>query len=375
MTTAKRQPRRSWGKLRTRASGRWEASYMHDLARHTAPATYTAKMDAEMWLGQERRLIERQEWTPPALRAAATTKRGRAFGEYATAWIEQRTLKPRTRQGYSETLAGPLASLHTVPLVMLTPERVRAWFAGLGTKTPTKNAHAYQLLRSVLNTAVGDGLLTTNPCTIRAAGTTNAKRQAVILTPDEIAAVANEIQPAPLKALVLVAAWAGLRWGELTELRRSDISADCTVITVARAVTHRGGCNIDTTKSDRVHTVIVPPHMVGDLVDHMANHVGAEPDSLQFQPIKACHYSEKTFREHFAPACKAVGITKVVRIHDLRHFAGSQTARVANLTETMGRLGHSTAKASLLYQQVTSGRPAEIAAALSVLAAVPDTTG
>ena len=247
--------------------------------------------------------------------------------------------------------------------------------AGLGTKTPTKNAHAYQLLRSVLNTAVGDGLLTTNPCTIRAAGTTNAKRQAVILTPDEIAKVANEIQPAPLKALVLVAAWAGLRWGELTELRRSDISADCTVITVARAVTHRGGCNVDTTKSDRVHTVIVPPHMVGDLVDHMANHVGAEPDSLLFQPIKACHYSEKTFREHFAPACKAVGITKVVRIHDLRHFAGSQTARVANLTETMGRLGHSTAKASLLYQQVTSGRPAEIAAALSVLAAVPDTTG
>ena len=34
----------------------------------------------------------------------------------------------------------------------------------------------------------------------------------------------------------------------------------------------------------------------------------------------------------------------------------------------MQRLGHSTVKASLIYQQVVSGRDAEIAAALSELA-------
>jgi hypothetical protein len=54
--------------------------------------------------------------------------------------------------------------------------------------------------------------------------------------------------------------------------------------------------------------------------------------------------------------------------HDLRHFAGTITARVANLPETMARIGHSTPKASLIYQQQVSGRPAEIAAALSALA-------
>jgi len=59
----------------------------------------------------------------------------------------------------------------------------------------------------------------------------------------------------------------------------------------------------------------------------------------------------------------------------LRHFAGTQTARVANLVETMGRLGHSTVAASLLYQQRVSGRDVEIAEALSRLAegaVVPD---
>jgi hypothetical protein len=41
---------------------------------------------------------------------------------------------------------------------------------------------------------------------------------------------------------------------------------------------------------------------------------------------------------------------------------------VANLLETMNRLGHSTAKASLLYQQQAPGCDVEVAKALSQLA-------
>lgn len=57
-----------------------------------------------------------------------------------------------------------------------------------------------------------------------------------------------------------------------------------------------------------------------------------------------------------------------VRIHDLRHFAGTQNARVGKLVENMQRLGHSTVQASLIYQQVVSGRDAAVAEALSRLA-------
>jgi hypothetical protein len=72
-------------------------------------------------------------------------------------------------------------------------------------------------------------------------------------------------------------------------------------------------------------------------------------------------------REYFADALATIG-RKGVRVHDLRHFSGTQTARVGNLVETMGRLGHSTAKASLIYQQIVSGRDAAVAEALSRLA-------
>jgi hypothetical protein len=132
--------RRSWGKIHRQRSGRYQAGYTGpDLARHHAPTTFTSRMDAEHWLASERRLIERDEWTPPALRAAATKSRGKTFSDYATGWLDQRNLKPRTRREYSALINGPLAKVGKVPLGQITPELVRTWHTGLGTSTPTKN--------------------------------------------------------------------------------------------------------------------------------------------------------------------------------------------------------------------------------------------
>ena len=83
---------------------------------------------------------------------------------------------------------------------------------------------------------------------------------------------------------------------------------------------------------------------------------------------RGCHLDHWAFAKSvFSPALKTVGRTGV-RTHDLRHFAGTQTARVGNLVETMNRLGHSTVKASLTYQAMVSGRDREVAEALSMLA-------
>ena len=86
---------------------------------------------------------------------------------------------------------------------------------------------------------------------------------------------------------------------------------------------------------------------------------------------EACHLNDSVLmRSAFRPALTSIG-REGVRIHDLRHFAGTMSARVGNLVETMNRLGHSTAKASLIYQSMVSGRDAEIANQLSALASRP----
>jgi integrase len=61
-----------------------------------------------------------------------------------------------------------------------------------------------------------------------------------ILTPAEVDKLASKM-PDRLRASVILAAWCGLRWGETSELRRGDVSADCSVLRVRRAVTYRKG--------------------------------------------------------------------------------------------------------------------------------------
>ncbi len=338
--------RRSWGKIRQLRHGskRWQASYMGpDLQRHTAPATFTARMDAEHWLAEERRLIERDQWTPPKTCAAQRNAASVTLSDYAGKWIEQRNLKQGTAIEYRRVKARMIdPTLGKVPLRHLNAQVVRTWHAGLDSSTPRANSHAYGLLHAILKTAVTDGLLTTNPCSISKAMNTPTVRQAVILSIDELAKVADAIQPPQLRAMTLVAAWCGLRWGELIELRRRDVDDICETLTIARAVTHRGrGCAISTPKSGKGRTCVVPPHIRADLKHHLEVYVGKDADALVFPALgTGCHFNETIFRRHFAPALKTVGITQTVRIHDLRHFAGTQAARVGNLVETQARLGH-----------------------------------
>src|SRR5206468_3481020 len=121
---------------------------------------------------------------------------------YARQWVEHRNVKPRTRIGYEAILDGKLGVLGDVPLTAVTPHAIRAWHAGLDKDKPTARAHAYQFLHAVMATAVTDGLLPSNPCNIPKAMSTNAKRQAVILTPDQLAALADAIEPKRLRMLV-----------------------------------------------------------------------------------------------------------------------------------------------------------------------------
>jgi integrase len=170
-------------------------------------------------------------------------------------------------------------------------------------------------------------------------------------------------------APALIAAWCGLRWGELGELRRKDISDNAEIITVARGFDHEGGCIIDTPRSGRGRIVHVPPHVRADIKHHLDTYVGTDPEALLLTGKSPCgHLSAATFRTAWHKALKASGCQRV-RLHDLRHYAGVMTARTgALLTENMERLGHSSPTSSLMYQDVVAGRQEEIAAQLSTLA-------
>lgn len=318
---------------------------------------------------------------PPTQRAAQKRAQGLTLAEYAATWIEQRTvngepLRPRTKLQYERLLDQHITptSLAQIPLSSITSDAVRAWHATTLPGSPAYRAQAYGLVRAVLATAVADGHIPFNPAQIRGASSVTTKREPVILEVAEVGQLADAITDDRYKALILISAWCGLRWSEVSALQRRDIGPDCAVITVRRGVSHRGAkCIEDTPKSGKIRKVITPPHIRPAIKHHLVTHAAKESDALVFPADRSCHLIAKTFARHYIKALDAIGRDGKKKprptVHDLRHFAGTQTARVGNLVETMGRLGHSTVKASLVYQGVVSGRDAEIATALSELAA------
>jgi integrase len=344
--------------------------------------TYARRADADGWLHDERKALERdargvEQWTPPAQRQARRWMQGETLAEYGTRWITERAaLRPRTRELYARQFGKLIEpDLGTVPIRSLTGARVRQWYADLDSAYSRRNSQVYSLLRAILGTAVDDGVLAANPCQVKGAVRTARKRDPVILTVPELARVADAM-PAEYRMLVLLSAWCGLRWGEVSELRRKDISDGCESLTVARSVDRAD--RIQLPKSGKTRRVVIPPHIRQPLTDHLTNvncsnaldklsSVGTGADALLFTSPSGKHVDSESFRRLFNTALD--GVREGVRVHDLRHFAGTMTAQVGGTTaETMRRLGHSTVSASMAYQSAVDQRDHDIAAALSKLA-------
>lgn len=243
--------------------------------------------------------------------------------------------------------------------------------------TSSYRAHAYGLLRAILATAAGDGLIPANPCAIKGAGEVTRAGRTTVPTLDELDRL-TDAMPENLRALVLLATWCGLRFGEAVELRRSDLSLDLDdvvpsgTVSVARAVTRvKGSRPVGTPKSDAGRRVVtVPPHVVPSLAVHLRKHTEKGPDGLLFAgPRTHGPLPESTLTRHYYAAREAIGRPDL-RWHDLRHAGATMAAQTgATQAELMERFGWSTAAVAARYQHATNVRHLRIAAGLSDLAA------
>lgn len=383
----RRKPREAFGSLRKLPSGRIQASYTgEDGKRYNAPHTFDAMTDARGWLSIQQAKIHTGTWS--AMEATRTdagkSARSTDFGSYAQEWLETRTnrhgehLLPRTREEYERLLRGPLKPLTTERLVAMTPEMIRAWYsAQIATGAKTQTARAYGLLKSVLNTAVQDGRIVANPCMIRGAQNAKTGKRVEPPTPAELQIIVDRISPR-YKAAVVIAAWAGCRYGELTELRRSDIriltegsTVKTIVVDIARAVTQVTGKGfiIGKTKSEAgVRSIVLPPHVNGFVVEHLKTYVDDSPNALLFPASDGVtHLAQSSFAKHWYPARKAAKRDDMPW-HALRHYGATRAALAgATLKELQERLGHSTVAAAMRYQH-TAGRDEELAQRMSDLA-------
>ncbi|WP_336791643.1 tyrosine-type recombinase/integrase [Gordonia malaquae] len=365
--------RRSWGTVR-KMRGKFQASYVGPNGqRYYAPHTYAAKMDAEGWLSAERKLIERGEWVAPEERerdlvAAATTVR-----DYATTWVAERKLAPKTRWLYNHELESRIVpTFGDMRMGDVDAATVRTWWANLP-DTPTANRQAYTLLRSIFATAAEDKLIPENPVRIKGASKAARRRELEVLTPGELEDMVDDM-PEKYRAAALVLAWCGLRFGELIELRRKSFQrVDGVPVAVhVRTSATKVGTKmvVGPTKSDAgVRDVAIPPHVGVVLAEHLREHVGRGPDSYVFtNQSNGERLTQRAFTLAFKRSAAKVGHADL-RVHDLRHVGATLAAQAGATTrELMERLGHSSPGVAMHYQHASADRDRQLAEALSGLA-------
>jgi integrase len=373
-TTRTRREKRSFATIRRLPSGRYQVRYTGtDGARHPAPRTFAARADAEGWITNKRREIDRGLWDDADERGKPDPM---TFGAYASGWlagrqVAGRPIKDRTRQHYQNILDDHLLeTFGNRQLGVIKPKDVREWYADTLVDRPTMRSHAYSLLRTIMGIAVNDELIDANPCRIVGAGRAKRVHRIRPASVDELATL-TEAMPERLRLMVTLASWCALRFGETVELRRGDIDLSDEVIRVRRAAarTHGGTYAVTTPKSDAgVRDVAIPPHVVPHIEAHLTKFVGGKRDSLIFPADNGGHLQPSTVYRHWYKA-RAEAERKDLRWHDLRHSGAVLAAATgASLPELMARLGHSTPQAAMRYQHVAKGRDREVAALLSKLA-------
>lgn len=258
-------------------------------------------------------------------------------------------------------------------LTRITAATVREWNSSIraGTISETTAAKAYRLLRQIMQSAVDDRLIRENPCRIKGAAVEHSTGRQ-IPTLDEVHQLADAIDPR-YRAMVITAAFAGLRKGECFGLARRHLLLDATPprlsVERARTATTLGGITFQPPKTAAgVRRLTLPDIVADELRSQLATYVATEPDALVFTAAHSSDTPTKTvWRRAWDRARRATGVD--CSFHDLRHVAGTLDAAAGATTkEAMARLGHASPDAALRYQHAITERDHEIAAAVDQLA-------
>lgn len=374
--------RRAKGRIRKLPSGRHQAGYIGpDLQLHNAPTTFRSKIDAEAWIAAELRLVEQGQWESPQRRQQKLSRAAAAqvtTARYATEWVTGRDLELSTRRSYESTLATAIegSSIAAIPVDQLSRQQVTAWWRALAKDKPRARSKALALLASVFNTAVDDGLIPHSPVKVNdpKAVTVSKPRKLTPIEPSQLA-VLIDAMPGHLRLAVQLAAWGGLRYGELAALRRSDLrlTGDYPVVRVTRSVSFASGqtaaARVKTPKTDAgVRDVTLPSWLKQPIAEHLLAHAApgdaGDAGGLVFPGPGGGWLWPSVFYRAFHKAREAAGVEDL-RVHDLRHHAAVRAAQTGEtFAAVQARLGHASARAAIRYQHAASQSDLRIAEAL-----------
>lgn len=321
-------------------AGRWKAKYRdpNGIQRYK---TFDKHAEARKFLSGMESASAKGDWSDPKL---GKTLFRLWVDEW---WPTTLNLRPSTRvrdESYLRNYILPWFG--RMQLAQITPLEVRKWVAELDADglAPATVRKAYQILGKALRAAVDIGFLAKSPCR----GVSLPKiehREMRFLTIEEVAGLADAIDPR-YRALVLVAAYGGLRWGELVGLRRQRFDQLRGTVDIAETIVELNGGRLLPPGPPKTKAARRKVGLPRSVADELANHIGqfsTEDSDLVFPAPEGGPLRRSLFRKRvWLPALKRIDLLGL-RVHDLRHTAVALwIAAGAHVKEIQARAGHTS---------------------------------
>jgi integrase len=225
----------------------------------------------------------------------------------------------------------------------------------------TQAARTYALLKAIFNQAIQHEIVERNPCKDRTAGRVRASEMRSA-TAEQVLALANAV-PARYRAAVLLAAYSGLRQGELFGLARKHYDPQALTLRVERSLKRAAGNHylLGVPKTQSSHRTVILPRTVAQVLDHhLAHYADSDPESFIFTTATGLPVSCGKLQNWWKRARKVTGLE--FTWHELRHTGQTFAASVGTSPRgLMARMGHSSMRASMIYLHAIPGEDQQIA--------------
>ncbi len=329
----------------THISGRraWQARWRDPAGRQRAK-NFDRKVDADRYLLAMETDKLRGRYTDPRM---ARTPLAEWMAEYQATRVnlglqtqarDEATVRNHILPSFGPWLIGSIQPIH-----------VAQWVAGLDARgyAPATVRKAYQLLAAALDAAVESGLIGRSPCRGVKLPKLETTGEIRFLDASEISHLAAAID-SRYSAMVLAAAYTGLRFSELRALRADRFDAlRRTIRVVASIVESKGQFYFEEPKSEASRrTVRVPPFLVDVLAAHLATN--GDDSGLIFSAPGGGPIRRSNFRRRIWLPAVAASVGPPCTFHDLRHsHAALLIAQGEHPKVIQERLGHASIKTTL----------------------------
>jgi integrase len=311
---------------------------------------------------------------------------GRTFGEACDEWLryvgDEKQRAPSTLRDYRTTVTSSLLPEfgRDLQLDALTTERIETYRARLlaeGKLARRTVQKRMVVLHGILARAKRCKWIPSNPAedveriTLKPSGNFN------VLSGEQVYAVARAIREGrhreppeqPLSseerarmraqdeqdaAIFTVAAFTGLRMGELRALRWRDVDFAKRTLFVRGNYT-RGSDKERAPKSGKVRSVPLIDQAAVPLDALSKREFYGGPDDLVFPAPLGGHLDDSALRKRFYEALKAAELGHLrekddpIVFHDLRHTFGTLAARTWELPKVQGYMGHADIQTTMIY--------------------------